>query len=201
MKNALPILLLAGCASSAPPPAMDVPQTDRREPKVVIQAENSQWRAITEELLKGKTVAEQQKILESQRHYHVALAWFNRADFEKAKIEAQLAVEAWPEHLAARKLLADVNEIIVGGPTGLRGIGDHDLRVAQVTVEQQQLEITNHILHGGRFLDARMYTSALREFENAEFKIRNMPYDVKAMNDLLPKVREMIARAKSSVRD
>ena len=76
-----------------------------------------------------------------------------------------------------------------------------ELLKGRPAAEQQQLEITNHLLHGGRFLDARMYRSALREFENAEFKIRNMPYDVKAMNDLLPKVREMIARAKSSLRD
>ncbi|HVE43448.1 MAG TPA: hypothetical protein VNM14_26455 [Planctomycetota bacterium] len=198
MKKSLWIVLLAGCTTASPAPE-STPQ--KPEATLEIQAENPEWQKITEELLKGKTVAEQQKILESERHYTLALAWYNRADFEKAKIEAQLAVQAWPEHLAARKLLADVNEIIVGGPTGLRAIGDHDLRVAQVTVEQQQLEITNHILHGGRFIDAKMYASALREFENAEFKIRNMPYDVKTMNDLLPKVREMIARAKSSIRD
>ena len=46
-----------------------------------------------------------------------------------------------------------------------------------------------------------MYTSALRELENAEFKIRNLPYDVKSMNDLLPKVKELAARARSSIRD
>jgi hypothetical protein len=199
MKNVLPLLLLAACSS--PPPPVEPAQRDKPVQAPEIQAQSPEWQKITEELLKGKTVAEQQKILESERRYQLALACYNRADFEKAKIEAQLAVQAWPEHLAARKLLADVNEIIIGAPTGLRAIGDHDLRVAQVTVEQQQLEITNHLLHGGRFLDAKMYSSALREFENAEFKIRNMPYDVKAMNDLLPKVREMIARAKSSIRD
>ncbi len=67
-----------------------------------------------------------------------------------------------------------------------------------MTVEQKQLEISNHILQGGRFLDAKLYSSAIRELENAEFKIRNLPYDVSAMNDLLPRVREMIVRARSS---
>ena len=198
MKKVLSVLLLAGCSAPAPAPEA---KPEKAEAKVEIQAESPEWRKITEELLKGRTVAEQQKMMESERHYELGLAWFNKGDFEKAKLEAQRAVSDWPEHLAARKLLADVNEILVGGPTGLRGIGDHDLRVALVTVEQQQLEITNHIVHGGRFLDAKMYQSALREFENAEFKIRNMPYDVKAMNDLLPKVREMKARAKSSIRE
>ncbi len=120
---------------------------------------------------------------------------------DKAKIEAQLAVQAWPEHIAARKLLADVNEIIVGGPTGLRGIYDVELNVARVKVEQVQIEITNHLVHGKRFLDAKMYASAIREFENAEFKIKNMPYDVKAMSELLPGLREMLVRAKSMLRD
>jgi hypothetical protein len=195
MKRALALLFAAGC--SAPAPVSDPPKS---EPKVVVVAENPEWQRIAEDLTKGLTVGEQQKRMESERHYELALAWFNKADFDKARIEAQLAVEGYPEHLAARKLLSDVGEIIVGGPTRLRGIGDQDLRVAQVTVEQQQLEITNHILHGGRFLDAKMYASALREFQNAEFKIRNMPCDVKTMNDLLPKVRELSARAKSSIR-
>jgi len=202
MKRAVWVVLLAGC-SSAPPPSEPLPHRDppKQECRIVVEAENKEWQKIAEELTKGRSVGEQQKLLESERHYQLGLAWFNKGDFEKAKIEAQLAVEKWPEHLAARKLLADAGEILVGGPTGLRGIGDHDLRVALVTVEQQQLEITNHILHGGRFLDARMYKSALREFENAEFKIRNMPHDVKTMNDLLPKVREMKQRAKNSIRD
>jgi hypothetical protein len=46
-----------------------------------------------------------------------------------------------------------------------------------------------------------MYESALREYENAEFKILHLPYDVPAMNDLLPRVREGIRRSKSQVRD
>jgi hypothetical protein len=208
MKSALRAVILAGgstllttgCSAPRPDP-VHFPDPPKQECQVVVEAESKEWQKIAEELTKGRSIGEQQKLLESERRYQLGLAWFNKGDFEKAKIEAQIAVEKWPEHIAARKLLADVGEILVGGPTGLRGIGDHDLRVAQVTVEQQQLEITNHILHGGRFLDAKMYKSALREFENAEFKIRHMPYDVKTMNDLLPKVQEMKVRAKSSIRD
>src|SRR5262245_40316960 len=202
MKNALWIGILAGCSASPPAPEpvlyRDPP---KQECKIVIEAESQEWQKIAEELTKGRSVGEQQKLLESERHYQLGLSWFNKGDFDKAKEQAQLAVQKWPEHLAARKLLADVNGIIVGGSDRFPSIPEHDLRVSLVTVEQQQLEITNHILHGGRFLDAKMYKSALREFENAEFKIRNMPYDVKTMNDLLPKVQEMKTRAKSSIRD
>jgi hypothetical protein len=200
MRRSLLVMILAGCSS----PPQDGPweQTGRRnEPDVEIQAENPEWQKITEELLKGRTVAEQQKMVEGQRHYELALAWFNKGDFDKAKVEAQIAVEKAPENIAARKLLSDVNEIISGKPTGLRTPAEQELRVAMVRVEQAQLEITNHLLHGERFLNAAMYKSALREFENAEFKIRNMPYDVKTQNDLLPKVRENILRAKSQIRD
>ena len=80
-----------------------------------------------------------------------------------------------------------MNELIVGGPIVFApAIPD--------------IEITLHLLHGKRFLEAKMYEGAIREFENAEFKIRNMPYDVKSMNDLLPQLRELSARAKSSLR-
>jgi hypothetical protein len=196
MMKRVVVLLLCGCSTPA-----TAPEPPRPEPPPVVQAENPEWRKIAEEAAKGRTVAEQQKLQESESHYQLALAWFNKADFEKARIEAQVAVQVWPEHIAARKLLADVGEIIVGAPTGLRGIRDVELQVARVKVEQQQLEITNHVLHGRRYLDAKMFASALREFENAEFKIRNMPYDVKSMNDLLPNVREGAARARSSLRD
>ena len=189
------ILALAGCSAPAPKH-----EAEPAEAPVEIQAENAEWQKIAEELLKGKTVAEQQTLLEAERSYQLALSWYNKGDFDKAREQARRAVQLAPEHLAARKLLNDIHAIIAGGGP-VPSIAEHDLRVAQVTVEQQQLEITNHVLHGERFLNAQMYASALREFENAEFKIRNMPYDVKAMNDLLPKVRELKARAKSSIRD
>jgi hypothetical protein len=200
MKKLLWLLLLGGCVSSTSAPAAK-PDDAKPEAKVEIQAENAEWQRITEELLKGKSVGEQQALLESERRYQLALAWYNKGDFDKAREQAQLAVQSCGEHLAARKLLNDINSIIVGGSPSALSIPEHDVRVAYVRVEQAQLEITNHLLHGARFLDARMYTSALRELENAEFKIRNLPYDVKSLNDLLPKLRSMIARAKSSIRN
>lgn len=194
-KHSWVLILAAGCAA---PHAESAPEPEKPV-KPTVEAENAEWRRIADELTRGRTVGEQQKLFEAERHFQLALAWFNKADFEKAKVEAQFAVATWPEHLAARKLLWDIGDLIVGGPTRIEGIGEHDLRVAQVTMEQKQLEISNHILHGTRFLEAKMYASALRELENAEFKIRNLPYDVAPMNDLLPKVRAMISQAKSSI--
>src|SRR6185503_20109887 len=149
MKRALRVVLLAGgstllatSCSSSPPPPEPVPQREppKQECRIVVEAESKEWQKIAEELTKGRSVGEQQKLLESERHYELALSWFNKGDFDKAKEQARLAVEKWPEHIAARKLLADVHEIIIGGPARIDSIPGRDLRVSQVTVEQQQLE-------------------------------------------------------------
>ena len=195
--STLLVLLIAGCSA----PADSASRPSKGKDPVAVEAENPEWAKIAREAAKDRTVAEQQRVVESEQRYHLALAWFNKGDFDKAKSEAQSAVRAWPDHIAARKLLDDVNEIIVGGPTRLRGIGDQELRVARVRVDQSRLEIENHLLHGRRFLDAGMPAAALREFENAEFKIRSMPGDLQSMNDLLPGIRELKVRAKSSLRD
>src|SRR5690348_2652883 len=128
------LLLAAGCATPdpSPPPPVSAPAED----KPAVEAESPEWRRIAEELTKGLTVADQQKLLEAERHYQLALACFNRAEFDKAKEQAQAAVGKCPDHLAARKLLSDLNEILIGGPVRIPGIGEHDLRVAQVTIEQ-----------------------------------------------------------------
>ena len=184
-------ILLAGCATSAPPPAAEP------EKPVVIEAAGPEEAKVLEELLQGRTASEQQAILASQRHYELALAWFNKGDFEKAKVEAREAVRLWSENLAARKLLSQVYEIVAGSPPG--SIREYDLRQSIVAVEQAQIEITNHMIHGERFFNARMYESAIREFESALLKIRLMPADVKAMNDLAPKATESLRRAKNAI--
>ena len=124
MKRTLLVLILAGCSSPASAPVAEKPKP---EAPVVIQAQDPEWQKLAEELTKGMTVAEQQKALEGQRHYDLALAWFNKGDFEKAKVEAQIAIGKSPEHIAARKLLSDVNEILSGRPTGLRTPAEQEL--------------------------------------------------------------------------
>ncbi|HLY09081.1 MAG TPA: hypothetical protein VKW04_07265, partial [Planctomycetota bacterium] len=59
-------------------------------------------------------------------------------------------------------------------------------------------EITKHVRDGERYLNARMYEQAGKEFENAEFKIQNIPYDVKAMNELLPLVKDSIVKSRNA---
>jgi type II secretory pathway component GspD/PulD (secretin) len=180
-------------ASPGAVPAAEGPRT------VTVQA-TPEMEKIAQELARGRTKEEQDRIYSSQRHYELALAHYNRADFEKAKIEAQKAVQLWHENVAARKLLTDVNQVIVGGRAefGARSIAEDARDEFRVRIEQAQIEITKHIRDGERYLTARMYDQALKEFENAQFKIVNIPYEVKAMNDLLPLVKEAVVKSKNA---
>lgn len=185
--------LAAGCATPAAEPKVSPP-----EKPPAIESAGPEEAKILEELLKGRSSAEQQGVMASQRHYELALAWFNKGDFEKAKVEAREAVRLWGENLAARKLLSQIYELIAGSPPA--GIFEHDVRHAMVGVEQAQIEIATHMIHGERFFNARMYESAIREFEAADLKIKMLPAEVKAMNDLAPKVKEYLLRSKNAVR-
>jgi len=124
----------------------------------------------------------------------------NRGDFDRAKIEAQKAVMTWHENVAARKLLNDVNRITVSGrpELGARSIAEDARDDFRIRIEQAQIEITKHVRDGERYLNARMYEQAAKEFENAEFKIENIPYEVRAMNELLPTVRESVVKARNA---
>ena len=177
-----------------PPPA---PETGKA---VKVEASSPEMEKLAQELAQGRSAADQQAIYESQRHYEQALMFNNRGDFDKAKTEAQKAVEAWHENVAARKLLNDINRITVAGrpELGARSIAEDARDDFRVRIEQAQIEITKHVRDGERYLNAHMYDQAVKEFENAEFKIQNIPYEVKAMNDLLPLVKDSIVKARNA---
>jgi tetratricopeptide (TPR) repeat protein len=192
LRRSFLVLLLAGCTTSPPP-------TVRPEAQSVIQAENPGWEKFAEEALKSIPVAEQQKLEEADRHYLLARAWYNWENLDKSKIEAQLAVKIWPEYLEALQLSNDVNEILVGGRTLPQRIDERERGACGITLEHARIEISHHVIKGGRLLDAGMYRQALTELEDAGFMIENLPY-VTTMHDLLAKVRDLIAFAKVSIR-
>jgi type II secretory pathway component GspD/PulD (secretin) len=204
-----------GCGGSAQP-AAEAPKTPSEAPAaqdpqapapvapdakaITIQAQTPEMEKIAQELARGRTANEQNRIYTSQQHYDMALKYHNRGEFEKAKIEAQKATEAWPENVAARKLFTDVSQILVGGKAefGARSIAEEARDAFRIKVEQAQIEITKHVRDGERYLQTRMYDEAIKEFENAQFKIQNIPYDVKAMNDLLPLVKDSIVKSRNA---
>ncbi|HEX7896218.1 MAG TPA: tetratricopeptide repeat protein [Planctomycetota bacterium] len=169
-------LLLAGCAASEAP-APPAPATEA----VAVDAPS-----------RGRSVEEQARSAESERWYELALGWFNKGDFDKAKEAARRAVQVNPENLSARKLLGDIHSI-VGDAGPIPTPAEHDVRVALVRTEQAQIEITKHVVDGRRYLGAKMHASARKEFETAELKIRALPYDVAALNAMLPEIRAGIA--------
>ena len=197
MRFAIALLALSACAAPqtpAPPP--------REEPKAPpLEAANPEWERVLKDLMAGRSAEEQQQVALSHRHYGLGLTYFNRGDFDRAKTEAQEALRIWPENIPARRLLADAGDIIIGRPAAPRAIGEEAAREALVATEQAQLEIAMHVVHGKRYFDAKMYESALKEFESAEFKILHIPYEVKSMNELLPQLRSYLARSKNAKRD
>jgi tetratricopeptide (TPR) repeat protein len=68
----------------------------------------------------------------------------------------------------------------------------------RVQIERAQLEITSLIREGDRYRAVGDYENALRQFEEAEFKIKSIPYNLKAMKDLLPRVEEYIRRTREA---
>ncbi|HYE98054.1 MAG TPA: hypothetical protein VEJ18_04040 [Planctomycetota bacterium] len=182
----------------ADPIAPTEPAAKPAEP--TIQASTPEMEKLAAELVKARSAQDQQRVFQSQQHYDLALQYHNRGEFEKAKIEAQKAIQAWPENIQARKLLDDIHQVTLGQRPEFhsRAMAEDARDEFRVRVEQAQIEITKHVRDGERFLNARMFDKAIKEFEDAQFKIQNIPYEVKAMNDLLPLVKESIVKAKNA---
>ena len=162
--------------------------------KPVTFSSSKEMEKVVRELARGRSQEEQARIAESQQHYQIALTYHNRGEFEKAKIEAENAVVSWHENIAARKLLNDIQQIIVGGRAefGPRTIAEDAAESFRVQIEQANIEITKHVRDGERYYNARMFDEARREFESAQFKIENIPYEVRGMQELLPRVRRSV---------
>ena len=176
-------------------PKADMPPQDPGK----IEAENEEWRRIAEEAAKSRTVNQQEKHAESTAHYDRALEFEKRGDFDRAKQSAMKALEAWPSNLEARKLLNRMNDLLSGG--GAQGSATEQERLRneiKVQIERAQLEITSLIREGERYRAVADYDNALQRFEEAEFKIRSIPYILKAMKDLLPRVEEYIRRTREA---
>ncbi|MBI4563676.1 MAG: hypothetical protein HY716_03155 [Planctomycetes bacterium] len=198
---------LWGCANGAPPePEEPAPAPAPAEPTAEgpppqdpgqIQAENEDWKRIAQEVAKGRTLQEQQRISESNALHDQALDFYRKGAFEQAKDAAEAAVERWSGNVEARKLLSDINAILVGPANqGMGGLTERVKNEMKVRIEAAQIEITSKIREGDRYLMVNDYEAALKSFEEAEFKIKSIPYEVKAMSQLLPLVEELIRKAR-----
>jgi len=168
------------------------------EQPVTVQASSEEMEKIIREIARGRTKEDEAKITGSGKHYELALTYHHRGEFEKAGIEAAKAVETWHENVAARKLLNDVNRITRGGKA------ESDARSITEDVSapllSMQLEIGKHVRDGERYFNAGMYAEALREFENAEFKLQGVSSEVKAAEDLLRRLKDSMLKSRNALR-
>lgn len=207
------VLALAGVGCRSTPPKSepkdtgknDTPKTQpekKQDPtkKDGITAQDEEFKKRMEEYQKGRTLGQQQEIAESDRYYDQALSYFNKGDFEKAQYCARLAVEKNRENLRARELLAKIDALRSGSgdQSGARSLPDERVQEIKTKIEQAQIEIFNHIRNGERYYNAKMYNEAIREFEEAEFKIKHIPYEVKEMRQLEPLVVQQLKRARDA---
>lgn len=183
-------LFLASCRAASSPPGPDPSTAD-----VVVEVLDPEWERIARDAARGHSLPDQKAAAESDQHYLLALAYYDRGDFERAQVEARKAVRLRPENLAARKLLGEVLQLTGGRPAPAAG---DEVRAARVRVDQAKIEVEGHLRDGERYFNAAMYKEAAREFEQAELKIRHMPYEVPALNELLPKVRDSARRAREA---
>ena len=206
------MLVLWGCSSApatqpdnAKPmaPAPQDPATPQDPPAKAggdIQAQDAEWRRIAEEAFKKYSLQDQQRISESNEFYRLASKWKDAGDFEKAKDAAQKSVAAWPENMDARRLLAEINSVIVGGREnfGAGSISQEAVERFKIQIEQAQIEITNHIRNGERFYNIRQFEDAIREFESADFGIKHIPFEVKAMQALQRPVEDWLRKSRDA---
>ncbi|MBI2932470.1 MAG: hypothetical protein HYY16_12530 [Planctomycetes bacterium] len=203
-------MTLWGCSSPSrrPEPARQprrpvdspTPPSGQSTGSPTIEAQDEEARRAAEEALKSYTLQDQQKIAESNVYYERALSYRNNGELEKAKEDAAKAVQIWSANAEARKLLAELGQVAAGtrGRSGAHSIAEDQLEEVRVRIEQAEMEITNHIRQGERFTAAFQYEDAVREFEEAEFKIKSIPYDVPVMKDLLPKVGNYLQKTRDA---
>jgi tetratricopeptide (TPR) repeat protein len=174
------------------------PQAAARAASPGVDAQDEEWRRIAE-AFKRYGIQDPQRVSQSQDLHRQATEHKNRGDFEKARDAAAKAVQTWPENLQARQLLAEINSLIVGQPYyGQGSIADKAKEEFMVKLDQAQVEIANHIRNAERFRGIRQYDDAMRELEEAQFKIKSIPYEVAAMKALERPVEERLREAREA---
>ncbi len=110
----------------------------------------------------------------SREKHRLAVAYYNKGDFERARIECQKAVQEWPENLEARKLLAEINMLVVVGRagSGARSIGEDEVNKWRTRIEQAQKRIPESVLKGGGGAEAadEHYRQAERYLQAGDFE-------------------------------
>lgn len=190
------IALAGGPVQDAPPaPATQTP------PPANVQAQDAQTDEFLRKVVQERWAVDQEKRAESLEHLRNAIASKQNSDFETAKMHAERAIELWDGNLEAREVLKECNDQIVGreasGMTQIQQASDE----IRARIQQNHIEINDHIRRGERFMATREYEAALKEFNEALFKVRAMPYAYEPVNQLKPGLENYIGMAQTAMAD
>lgn len=189
----------------APVPPAPTPEPAPAPAPIVsgsIEAADAETEALLRRLLQDRTVADQEARSVSEKHYRLGVEMADRGHFENAKRELQQAVSAWPENRAAHQKLREVNDTLIGGrqTDGLQEI-ETAVNVERARIQQNHMEINNHIRSGERLFAARQYEAAQREFRDAIFKIEAIPYPNYPLKQYLDGLKGYVQRTEAALRD
>ena len=190
-KHAAVFAFLAGCTAPAPRP--EPPVVPPAPAKQTAQALDDDWRRILDQA-KTSSPIEQEAMAVSMEFARQGAAWMAAGDFEKSREALQAALMRWTGNREARRMLAEVNAIISGEPSR------DPLSSMHIEIEQALIEIANHLCAGERLYNGREYEKAAWEFEQADFKIKHMPYEVGALKEIQPKVSEQLKTARAAAK-
>lgn len=180
----------APAAAPAEKPAAPAPEAARPQ-------SGSEWEELLNKLKANYAVTEQQKASQADEHYRLAERYYTAADFEKAQLECQKALQLSPSHAPAKALFTEVSFILgQGKATPITQEYDRFMHEALVRHQQLLIEIDNAYERGKRDYNLGEYEQAEREFRRILEFSKWMPTGVelesrrKAALDMLDHTKE-----------
>ncbi|HYF01278.1 MAG TPA: hypothetical protein VEJ18_20310 [Planctomycetota bacterium] len=169
--------MAVGCASSEtasqPPAPQDAPAAPKAAaPRAAQQPSaektpqtGAEWEELLNKLKSTHESTEQQKAAQADEHYRLAERYYQATDFEKARLEAEKALQLNSNHAPSKALLTEINFVTGQGTATPAGqVIDRYLEEALVQRQQTLVEIDNAYQRGTRSFNLGEYDDAEREF-------------------------------------
>lgn len=180
------------------PPEQPKTQEPPPPPEKAIEAADEEWKKKLEEFMKTQDVGTQAKIVESQKHYQIALKKKEAGDFQGAKEACDKALEVWPGNVEARRLKDTLDAILQQrSRPQVQDVIDQNI----AKWKGQILEITNLIRTGERYVASKEFEAALDRFQQAEVQILAMPDQIPEKGTFLPLVRDYIQKIRAAMEE
>lgn len=202
LESALAEANASGQEPAAPPvAAVAMPPQDDAVP-TPIEADTQETAELMKRLIRDMAAGNQEAQVVAERHFKLGVELADRGDFERAKLELEAAVQAWPEHAEAHRKLREVRDTLIGGRE-TDGIDEIETYTNEeiVRIQQNHLEINNHIRKGERFFAARQYAEALKEFRDAVFKVKAIPYPHYPLKQMTGELENYVKRVELKLQE